>query len=283
MIISRLFGGLGNQLFQYATARAVAHAGGQPLLLDTRLAPPGDHWAYALNHFAIEARIAESSELPPDKSKPLAYAAWRLFGRSPRFRRENGLGFDQTLLDERGDRYLHGYFQSEKYFAHLEDKLRQELRITTPPDDLNAKWLDEISACTSVSIHLRRGDYISDAKSAYASCDAAYYQRALDHIGRQTKNDLTIFVFSNDPDWAKENLSFDHPTRFADHNGSDAPHEDMRLMSACTHNIIANSTFSWWSAWLNGNPEKIVVAPENWFATPKLTNPDIMPNSWVKV
>ncbi|PTX56800.1 glycosyl transferase family 11 [Litoreibacter ponti] len=283
MIIARIFGGLGNQLFQYATARALAKRACAPLWLDIRLAPPGDHWEFALNHFAIEAKIAQPGELPPDKNSKLRYAAWRYLGGSPKFTRERGLGFNENILSLRGDVYLHGYFQSERYFEDFPG-LRQELTIKTPPSDENRRWADDIRAVPSVSLHLRRGDYLT-AKGAgsHASCDAAYYERALNHVAEKMDAEPKVFVFSDDPDWARDNLKLPFEMRVAGHNGSDKHYEDMRLISICRHNIIANSTFSWWGAWLNDNPDKVVVAPKVWFANPKLANPDITPESWIRL
>ncbi len=285
MITSRIFGGLGNQLFQYAAGRALALVGNDQLQLDTRLVPEAQHGAYALKHFNIAAAPASSDQLPPSKDKPVRYGLWRKFGRSPRFLREKGLGFDPTVLEQRGDVYLHGYWQSEKYFAACADQLREDLIITTPPSAENETWLHDIKNVPSVSLHLRRGDYLSAASggASTATCDEAYYQRALDQIVSETGIDPVVFVFSDDPNWALENLRFSFETRFAGHNGADKHYEDIRLISACQHNIIANSTFSWWGGWLNANPEKRVIAPKKWFKTDEDLNPDIIPADWIRV
>lgn len=284
MITSRIFGGLGNQLFQYATGRALALRAGDSFQLDARLAPEGDHWAYALGHFNIAGSVAEPALLPPDKAQPLRYAAWRYFGGAPKLFRERGLGFDASVAALQGDAYLHGYFQSERYFADHAQTIRDELQIITPPSDENKRWADDILSAPSVSLHLRRGDYVSGkGAGTHASCDAAYYERALAHIAAHMKDEPVVFVFSDDPVWARENLELPFEMRVAGHNGSDKHYEDMRLIAACRHNVIANSTFSWWGAWLNANQDKRVVAPEQWFADPKLSNPDITPNGWARV
>lgn len=285
MITVRLFGGLGNQLFQYAVGRALAVKHNTELRLDARLAPPGDHWAYALGNFNIKAKVANPEDLPPGKDTILPYVWWRVFGRNPRFLREQSLGVNENVLVAPDNTFLHGYFQSEAYFKSIEDRLRQELTFVSPPDPENGRWLDDITSRTSVSIHLRRGDYVSNAKgsSTHAVCDQAYYDRALEQIAERAGSDISVFVFSDDPTWAGQNLKLPFETKVADHNGPDKGHEDMRLIAGCTHNVIANSTFSWWGAWLNANPDKIVVGPKNWFSNSKLDNPDILPSGWIKV
>lgn len=282
MIISRLFGGLGNQLFQYATARALADARDTPLVLDTRLAPDGNHWAYGLHHFNIRADIGQPTQLPPGKDQRLRYLLWRNFSKNPRMIREKTLAYRPKQFPPTGDLYLHGYFQSEAYFNAIESQLRRDLSFVSKPEGLNAKVLENIHTNPSVSVHLRRGDYVSNANNTHGTCDAAYYDRALDLIAEHTNSEPVAFVFSDDPDWARDNMSLRFETVFVGHNGFDQAHEDLRLMSHCTHNVIANSTFSWWGAWLNSNAGKCVVAPTQWFNTPKLNNPDLIPKTWLR-
>lgn len=280
MITTRLFGGLGNQLFQYAAGRALAEAAGERLQIDARMSRPGTHMEYGLDDFAIKAPVG--ADLPPGKNQPLAYIVWRGLGRSPKLVREKGLGFDPSILSLRGDYYLHGYWQSEKYFKDVIDDLRDEFRIITPASDDNVRALDEISQGPSVSLHVRRGDYVSVDKNEgiHGTCDANYYEKALNLIAEKTGQEPVIYVFSNDAVWAEENLNFRFKTRFFKHNGFDQPHEDLRLMAACDHNIIVNSTFSWWGAWLNPSPTKVVVAPSQWFQSKDMVNPDIIPDTW---
>lgn len=278
----RLFGGMGNQLFQYACARAVALRNDAELVLDSRQTDArGGHWTYALDHFQISARRGSEAELPPAKSRKLAYAAWRLLQRPPRFVRETGLGVNANILTLGSTCYLHGYFQSERYFADHVDHIRADLSFRTPASLENQKWMAEIRGANAVSLHLRRGDYMANSKGTYATCDAQYYARALDQLGKVGVNDPTIFIFSDDPDWARENLSLPCETRIVDCNDGAHAYEDLRLIAACKHNITANSTFSWWGAWLNANTDKRVIAPQNWFAADKPQNPDILPQGWI--
>jgi hypothetical protein len=285
MIYARLLGGLGNQLFQYAAGRALALRLGVELVLDMRAAGRAPaHFRPALHHFGIEYR--DDVDLPPDKTRPLAYAIWRYGGGRPKFYRERGLGFNQAVFQAPDDTYLHGYFQSERYFSDQIDAIRKDLRIVTPPGPANAAALEEIGAAgMPVSLHVRRGDYVNDAKGArmHGTCDASYYRAALDLLDARLGTELSVFVFSDDPDWARENLALGRPVRVFDHNGPERHYEDLRLMAACRHNVIANSTFSWWGGWMNPSPDKIVVAPRRWFADPSASNPDILPASWVAI
>ena len=279
----RLFGGLGNQLFQYAAGRAVATRHKCRLILDTRETDAkGAHWKFALSHFNIEAMLGDTTDLPPVRTKPVPYFIWRYFGRNPKFVREAHLGFNENILSLGPDTYLHGYFQSEKYFIQIVDVLRRDLAFKTPPSAENQRWLENINQSNSVSLHVRRGDYMA-AKGAYAVCDQDYYKRAVEHIAHHSQSDPEIFVFSDDPAWAKENIKLGCKTRFSTHNGAAKHYEDMRLISRCKHNITANSTFSWWGSWLNKNPDKIVVAPKAWLGKQKLQNPDITPENWVRI
>jgi hypothetical protein len=279
-ITTRLFGGLGNQLFQYATGRAVALRNDCTLLLDTRdTEAKGSHWQFALSHFNIHATVGNDNNLPPARTKPLQYYPWRVFGRSPKFTREKQLGYNPDIAGVGPNTYLHGYFQSEKYFTQIEDIIRRELSIKTPPSDENTRWLKMVNQPNSVSLHVRRGDYIA-AGNAYAVCDHDYYKRAIDLIASKLDADPSVFIFSDDPAWAKENIKLGYKPQVSAHNDGSKPYEALRLISHCPHNITANSPFSWWGSWLNNNPEKIIVAPKAWFGKQNLDNPDLIPYSW---
>ncbi|MCY0093297.1 alpha-1,2-fucosyltransferase [Hoeflea ulvae] len=284
-VISRLHGGLGNQLFQYAVGRAVALRTGAELLLDTRHYTAENPFKYDLEHFAIQARVASNDELPPAKNRPLSYAWWRKFGRSPRFVREQGLGYNERIASIDADCYLHGYFQSQRYFDDIAPTLWNDLSFREPISGENARMSERIQSGPSVSLHIRRGDYITNAKAqaAHGSTDLAYYQQALEEVRTRSGQDPVVYLFSNDPDWVRDNIKLDAELVPVAINDGATAHEDLRLMSLCDHNIIANSTFSWWGAWLNPSHNKIVAAPVQWFADPKLSNPDITPPGWLRL
>lgn len=279
MIMSRLFGGAGNQLFQYAAARALADHLGTDLALDSRYVAGSADRGDCFSHFQ-NARFTRTDNLPPAKADgALRYTLWRKFGRNPRFHRETQLGFDPGFFDLPDQTYLHGYWQSEKYFQSIAAQLRKDLCFTTPLDRANTDMAVRIAkAPCPLALHVRRGDYVTSG--AYAACTPEYYRAAARHIAKTTGNSPTCFVFSNDPAWARENLALGFDTVIVDHNDETTGHFDLHLQTLCAHNVIANSTFSWWAAWLNDSPGKCVVAPKEWFAPDHRQNPDICPPSW---
>jgi hypothetical protein len=280
MIVARLFGGLGNQLFQYAAGRALADHLSTDLALDTRYL--GGARACGMGHFA-RARYRTDAPLPPARSDGmLRYGLWRLMGRNPRFYRERGLGFDPAFRDLPDGSYLHGYWQSARYFAAIAGRLRSDLAFTTPLDLANADMAARIGAAPcAVSVHVRRGDYL--ASGSYAACPPDYYRRAIALLADDLGTPLTCFVFSNDPGWARDALDLGTQTVVVDLNDEARGAFDLHLMSRCAHHVIANSTFSWWGAWLNPAPTRRVIAPANWFGTARLSNPDLIPEGWTRL
>jgi len=279
VITARLHGRLGNQMFQYAAAAGLAARHRVPVALDMRGAE--------LHGEGIPTRVfnldlAQPIALPPLKQKsPVRYALWRATGAAPRFRREQGLGYNNAITGWGDGSYLHGYWQSERYFAHIEDQIRAAFTFPAFSNSQNAEMADRISADTAISLHVRRGDYLTFA--AHVLCDQAYYEAALVRVLDGLQGTPTVYVFSDDPQWAKDNLPLPCNKVVVDFNGPDTDFEDMRLMSLCKHNIIGNSSFSWWAAWLNQSAGKRVAGPTKWFGDPKLNNPDILPADWLKI
>ncbi|WP_424987280.1 alpha-1,2-fucosyltransferase [Microbulbifer sp. S227A] len=277
MITTRLHGRLGNQMFQYAAARGLAARLGTGVALDTRLARSRGEGVLTR---VFELPLTDPANLPPLKSEaPLRYAAWR--ATSPRFRREKGLGYNPEFASFSDNSYLHGYWQTERYFADIAADIRRD--FTFPPFSTpeNADMAARIGDGLAIALHVRRGDYLS--LGAHTLCDQAYYDAALARILDGLTETPTVFVFSDDPAWVRDNLRLPCARVVVDLNGADTDFEDMRLMSLCDHNIIGNSSFSWWGAWLNTNPGKRVAGPARWFGDPKLVNPDILPDRWLKI
>ncbi|SFO35036.1 Glycosyl transferase family 11 [Roseovarius lutimaris] len=282
MIIARLFGGTGNQLFQYAAGRALADHLGCDLALDSRYVGGEQARRDCFEHFGA-ARFIRGGPLPPAKSDgALRYALWRAFGRNPQFHREADLGFEPGFFSLDPGTYLHGYWQSERYFAPIATRLRDDLVMTTPLAGANADMAARIKAAKlPVSVHVRRGDYL--ASESYAACPPAYYRQAIERLEHDLGQTPQCFIFSNDPDWARATLDLGEDRVVVDINDEANGHFDLALMSRCAHHVIANSTFSWWGAWLDPSPEKQVIAPRNWFGTDKISNPDLIPDGWIRL
>lgn len=283
MIITRLHGRLGNQMFQYAAGRALADRAGVPLALDSRGAILRGEGVLTR---VFDLELADPVLLPPLKqTNPLRYAIWRGIGQKvgakPYFRRERGLGYNPAFEDWGDNSYLHGYWQSQKYFQNSAERIRSDFTFPAFSNQQNAEMAARIAESTAISLHVRRGDYLTFA--AHVLCDQAYYDAALAKVLDGLQGDPIVYVFSDDPQWAKDNLSLPCEKVVVDFNGPETDFEDMRLMSLCQHNIIGNSSFSWWAAWLNQTPGRRVAGPAKWFGDPKLSNPDIFPHDWLRI
>jgi len=282
LIFVKLKGGLGNQMFQYAIAKSLSNVKQTDFKLDisefdTRHASVTPR-KYELDHFNIIEHFATEKEIKKFKQKSL-------FGFSRyNYYTEKSLDFDPEVFDLQGEIYLDGYWQSEKYFKKIENIIKNEFVIKTKLNEQNKNLLDQIKKCNSVSIHIRRGDYVTDPDvfKVHGICNIEYYNKCIDIISQKLSNP-NFFVFSDDQNWAKENIAIKFPTVYISHNGLEKGYEDLRLMSNCKYFIIANSTFSWWGAWLSNNPDKIVLAPKKWFNKEDMNNNDIIPEGWIKI
>jgi Glycosyl transferase family 11 len=276
MIISRIGGGLGNQLFQYAAGRALAlHLGVEhkidisPFFSNKKQVI---HFDYALCHFKVPQNIAHNKELITGNP----------FSKIGRLKRALGLGFKgnivreyddltaETLFSQPDNTYLIGVFAEHVFFNKYEAQIRDDFKVITPTNFQNATILEEIQSQNAVSLHIRRGDYVDSekARATWGSLGLDYYKRGVEHIAAQQKHDITCYVFSNDPNWAKENIHLPFKTHIMAHNDALKHYEDFRLLSACKHHVIANSTFSWWGAFLCENADKIIVAPQTYYSKP---------------
>ena len=299
MIVVGLMGGLGNQLFQYAAGRRLS------LILDTELrldlsflhqrnVPGLTYRPYLLDAFNIEGRPIEGEELEAFLAK--GTSGWKLtlndlamktVGHHPfRNRRkfvERDRNFEPEVLALPDDRYLNGYFQSERYFQDIRGTLLKELSIKMDMDQKNREMAMRIGENVSVGIHVRRGDYYSNpnAKAVHAVDLSDYYRRAVPFIKERVGN-CHFFVFSDEPEWAMDNLDLGKECTVVDVNTPEQPVQDLRLMSLCQHFIIANSSFSWWGAWLSQNPDKIIIAPKRWFLDDRNVK-DRCPEEWIRI
>lgn len=291
MVIVRIISGFGNQMFQYAAGRRLAHVLGVELKLDISSYKKFYKLrTYNLRAFNIQENIATTDEvqrLTLKNSSLLKRISNRLLRKQQTppatYFKEKYFHFDSDVLNLCDDVYLEGYWQSEKYFADISEIIRQEFSVKIPQQAKDQELAELIGSCESVSLHVRRGDYVSDPRTnqMFVTCDLDYYYRCVDHIS-QTVQRPHFFIFSDDHQWAHDNLKLPFPTVFVDHNGADKDYEDLRLMSLCKHNIIANSSFSWWGAWLNNYKEKIVIAPSQWFRI-DMNECDLIPGNWLRL
>lgn len=295
MIIVKITGGLGNQMFQYATAKSMSIRNNDTFKLDISFYSKQDLRKFELNLLKIEENIPSIEEinklrgkegilykirkrLKIRNKKPVSYKADSLLLNSAK-NTENIFEEEIFLLKE--NLYLDGYWQSENYFKDVRDDIIKEF---TPKDSIseNAKiYLESINNENSVSLHVRRGDYIDNSmfkESGLIVTQLDYYKNAIKYLNKKVENPK-YFIFSDDITWCKENFDFLDNKIFIDNTKSAI--DDMVLMSKCKHNIIANSTFSWWSAWLNIYDKKIVVVPKIWYKT----NLDLhlAPKEWIKL
>lgn len=277
MTIARLQGGLGNQMFEYAFGRATALKNSTGLALDLSQYNEDPLRRYTLDAFHIDARIATPREVAAFIGGNRFTRKLRdLFGSS-RIIREPHFAFYPRALQAKSPCYLDGYWQSEKYFADIAPTLRREFILKERLSDEAEKIAAEIRQGTSISVHVRRGDY---ADSQFALLGAKYYTRAIAKI-RETVQHPKYFVFSDDIEWIRKNLAIPDAVFVSDHGISDA--EELMLMSRCVHHIIANSSFSWWGAWLDPRPEKIVIAPKKWFVLDVHDTKDLLPPGWITI
>lgn len=290
MIIVKLIGGLGNQLFQYAAGRRLAHVLEVELKLDIagfeddRIPTPR---RYSLGNFNIQENFASAEEaaaLSSLKRGIVERVLAKVLHKRPTHISQKHFYFDPAILTLSDGVYLDGYWQSEKYFVDITEIIRREFTVKFPQTEKNKDLEEMITSRESVSLHVRRGDYVSNPKMSqeHSICEPDYYLRCVEQLTRTVK-DPHFFVFSDDSEWSRDNLKQTYPTTFVDHNKADRDYEDLRLMSLCRHHIIANSSFSWWGAWLNTRNDKIVFAPKQWF-TKKVQSlrkmDDLLPATW---
>ncbi len=288
-------------MFQYAAGRSLSIRHDVPLKMDLSGFSESPLRAYCLHCFKVVEEFASSRECYATGGIPRTFpqAVTSLLrtilfktGRAIRLPDMSSAPFPGLFVDKMDgfspefrllpdNVYLQGYWQSEEYFKEIEQTIRSEFEVKLPPTGKNLEFADWVKSCQSVSVHVRRGDYVSDpsTRKVHGLCPLEYYQMSIGELAEEL-NDPQFFVFSDDPGWARDNLRPGYPVHIVDHNSPETPWEDLRLMSLCHHHIIANSTLGWWGAWLSRNPDKIVIAPDRWFALAGLSVPDLLPKEW---
>ncbi len=293
MIVVKLMAGLGNQMFQYATARRLADANKVELKLDIssyeNINEKDTPRKYELDNFKVINNIATKDDLALVKQgeyvRKFSERITHRLGLSPVIHQygERSSNFDSRVLTLRDNTYLVGWWQNERYFADIRKILLKEFVPKNKATGNNTKWLGLAGSTNSISVHVRRGDYISNkhANVHHGLASIDYYNAAVTYMNTYVEKPYFL-VFSDDIKWCKNNLKFGKDTAFVQGNDGPLAYEDLRIMSSCKHNIIANSSFSWWGAWLNANSQKIVIAPRNWYQDEKANREtDIVPANWI--
>lgn len=291
MKIVNILGGLGNQMFQYALAVALEKRckPGTKVRIDPRAFNGYPiHNGYELKRiFDVKIPEATVREVTKIAYPFLNYRIWQLCRLLPKRRtikyEWKSKAYDERVFVSDSDEYLIGAWQTERYFYSL----RQDIIdvFTFPPfetDSKNKLLGEELQQRCSIAIHIRRGDYLKISNTS-GICTIDYYQKAIFYIKKHVAPDIYV-IFSDDIDWCMEQFALiigDADVRFVDWNKGEYSFRDMQLMSLCKHNIIANSSFSWWGAWLNQNPNKIVIAPSRWMNSEGWS--EIIPKDWVTI
>ena len=294
MIIVKLTGGLGNQMFQYAAGRCLAHRLGVKLKLDISNFQYVNNRSYELHLLNVIEDFSTKEDVFRIVGGNLQYNIDRIFRtryfvksirQHANYYRQPFFHFDEKFFDMPDNSYLEGYWQSERYFEDVREVLRKEFTFKNALTKENEAIAKQIRERNSISIHIRRSDYFYNSKlhKVHGLLRSEYYERALEKISTKV-SDPHLYVFSDDMEWAKEYMAFNAPTTYVMNNRQPGlAHQDMELMSMCKHNITANSSFSWWGAWLNSNPDKMIVAPQKWFKTSNINTKDVIPDSWIRV
>lgn len=295
MIKILLTGGLGNQMFQYALGRALSLKNNTDLVLNTSYVDSklpiksiSTPMRYELDIFDIKATV-ERNIIRTSRLYPFAKTEYLLrhqYNQAKyQYVAETAHHFQPTFLEVEDNSYLKGNFQSELYFKTYENIIRSDFTFKNPLVGLNKELAAQINTSNAVALHIRRGDYIALKQNVqkFAQIPLSFYYQAIHTISDKIENPV-FYVFSDDINWVKTHLKVDFPLVFVSNNHTaETSYIDMQLMSMCQHQIICNSTFSWWAAWLNNNPHKIVIAPKNWFADNHINSADIIPQQWIKL
>ena len=290
MKIVNILGGLGNQMFVYAMYQALREAHSEEKVMLCRRSYKGYplHNGYELDRiFGLESPEASLIQLAKVAYPFFNYKSWQLMRHFFPQRKSMTSGttqipFDYNEVTRKGNAFYDGYWQNEKNFLPIREKIIETFAFPDFNDEKNIALAEKLKRVRAASCHLRRGDYLKDP--VYGVCNESYYKRAVDELNRLADPELYC-IFSDDIEWCKENLidiiGKNKEIVFVDWNKGKDSYRDMQLMSLCHYNIIANSSFSWWGAWLNNHDDKVVLAPEIWMNKPMVNDP--ICDSWKRI
>ncbi len=291
MIIIKLSSGLGNQMFQVALFLALKSKN-KNVKVDAfsanykRLNPGNGNGFEIESVFNISLPKASKVEINTLKINDSISAKFiKKIGFGNILKKETHytepcFEFDPNIFNIDRDVYLDGYWQSPKYFCGIETQIKNTFSFPMIEDEMNIKVLNSIISNNSISVHVRRGDYINNSLHGNI-CNKTYYDKSINYINKHT-TDPIFYFFSDDINWCAQNFKMSNAV-FVDWNNNSKSYIDLQLMSKCKHNIIANSTFSWWAAYLNDYIHKIVITPNKWFNNPNINCSDIYIDSWIKI
>lgn len=288
-MIVRITGGLGNQMFQFAFYKTLKNRFPKRIIsIDKRFYNNINiHSGYELGRvFGIECDYYEGNiKAPSERCKLLYLILYHIRikkWKTHKYYMEVLLGYFNDALVLNGDNYYYdGYWQSQDYFESIIPEIREIYKFPPLTEPENIALEVYFAKKNSVSLHVRRGDFLSSSKFICLG-ESCYYQNAIEYIYSRIENPVFI-VFSDDIEWCKNKLNLPNDSIFVEWNTGEKSYRDMQLMSLCSNNIIANSSFSWWGAWLNDNPDKIVVAPNKFYKGEKRDESKLIPYKWIKI
>jgi hypothetical protein len=305
-VVVKIFGGLGNQMFQYAIGRSIAKYNGMDFLIESKSGFKNDFYErrFGLSHFNIIADEVDPKILPKKVVKRsrfnfiqriidffdnrFPYVNYLLDSKYWEIVYEKNLYYNLSVFKFSKNKYLTGYWQSELYFKDIRDDLLNEFSLKHPLDSINYQFSEKIKNTNSVGVHYRRLHGVSNGLISKSNSTVLgivsddYYKKAIEYMRNHNK-EMTLFIFSDDINWVRMNVEFNDKVVFVDINGDNNNYLDLYLMSLCKHQIIANSSFSWWAAWLNQNASKIVISPSKWYIDEAMNKNDTIPSNWIKL
>jgi hypothetical protein len=287
MLIVKIYAGLANQMFQFALYKSLLDKGA-PAFTDTNsFLPKWEFEKVSLENVFENVKLNNADpliikRLHDNEKDVLSKIKRKLHIYKDSFFVEPKFSYNDFIFHLQGDYYLQGFWQSEQYFKNIESQIRHDFQFKAFANSKNVEVSEKMKRSNSVAVHIRKGaDY--KKQSTAGTCDINYYKAAVDHMKKNIP-DAKFYVFSDNHAWVKENLNdFDFEAIDWNPTSGKENYLDMQLMSCCKNNIIANSSYSWWGAWLNNNSSKIVIGPNKWFSQegPDFDSTTILPNGWI--
>jgi hypothetical protein len=287
MVIVKLKGGLGNQMFEYSAGLALALKERSDLKLDLSNYPKEAQRKFGLDVFNISGKLASPEEITSiigkNEARPFTEKIFgKILNKITGVLRENHSPLDKRFFKAKSPIYIEGYWQSERYFKDFEIEIKKEFTLKKPLSKKALDWLEIIETSSSISVHVRRYDFVinKSVNSEYGTYDSSYYNTAIKLI-QEKEGVSSVFIFSDDIPWCKKNIHQGANVHFVSDSGLPDT-EEMILMSKCKNHVISNSTFGWWGAYL-GNSSSIVIAPKHWFKNPTRSERYIVPDRWIRI